>query len=237
MSEIDFKALAAPIDKGDVKFKPGKGGKQQAFITARVVMNRLDAVVGPQNWRDEYATVPGGVVCTICLRIDGEWVGKSDVGDAGDIEPVKAMYSDALKRAAVKWGIGRELYNDGTAFEDEQSTPAVTVHTPPNPRVPMGREPGAISKEKSIIYQQPEGDADTDWIGKPGALNKFETWAREQWDGELAHEKHFKNRLAKALGARSYDTIMLDVKCTKQQAADAVRNYVSSRDTAEDVTE
>jgi hypothetical protein len=40
-----------------------------------------------------------------------EFVYKSDTGSAGDIEAEKSVVSDAFKRAAVKWGIGRFLYD------------------------------------------------------------------------------------------------------------------------------
>lgn len=84
------------------------------YISSRDVMDRLDAVLGPENWRDDYEMVMQGVMkCALYLRINGEWVGKSDVG-TGNIENPesgwKGAASDALKRAAVKWGIGRYLY-------------------------------------------------------------------------------------------------------------------------------
>jgi hypothetical protein len=56
----------------------------------------------------------GSVVCRLRLKIGGEWITKVDVGgpseqpDGGD--RLKAAFSDALKRAAVKFGIGRYLY-------------------------------------------------------------------------------------------------------------------------------
>ena len=116
---IDFKKLAEAFPRSEVKTF-SKGKTPLSYITARTVMNRLDQVAGPENWRDEYYETERGVVCTLYLRIDGEWVGKSDVSDESNIEPEKGAYSGALKRAAVRWGIGRELYGDGTAFEDEQ---------------------------------------------------------------------------------------------------------------------
>ena len=86
-----------------------------AYIDARCVLDRLDAVVGADGWQDDYEVLEdGAVVCRLRLRLAGEWVTKSDVGseseqgDAGDRR--KASFSDALKRAAVKWGIGRYLY-------------------------------------------------------------------------------------------------------------------------------
>ena len=52
----------------------------------------------------------GGFVCTIDIRINGEWVSRSDAAGDTHVEPVKGGASDALKRAAAQWGIGRYLY-------------------------------------------------------------------------------------------------------------------------------
>ncbi len=94
-----------------------------AYLDARLVEDRLDAVFGPGGWQDAYNVLPSGdVVCTLRVRIDGEWVEKSDVGgqseqpDEGD--RVKAAFSDALKRAAVKLGVGRYLYRLGGQWVD-----------------------------------------------------------------------------------------------------------------------
>jgi hypothetical protein len=86
-------------------------GAAVPYIDARAVMDRLDEAVGPANWSDEYTFGPNGaVLCRLSLRIDGEWVVKSDGAEFSDVEPVKGGVSDALKRAAVKWGVGRYLY-------------------------------------------------------------------------------------------------------------------------------
>jgi len=118
-------ALAAPI--------PGEKSRQQAgrtfkYITARQVMNRLDDVLGPENWRDEY-TIAGehSVIWRLTIRLpDGQELTKVDAGgaagmsDAGDDE--KSGFSDAFKRAAVKFGVGRYLYGDGLpAFAKAQA--------------------------------------------------------------------------------------------------------------------
>jgi len=58
--------------------------------------------------------IMGSVICRLRVRIGGEWIEKQDVGspsqqdDEGDRR--KAAFSDAHKRAAVKFGIGRYLY-------------------------------------------------------------------------------------------------------------------------------
>jgi hypothetical protein len=112
-------ALAEPFGEGEVKFRAGATSGNRAlalaYIDSRVVMDRLDAVLGPINWQDHYEFLPdGSVLCKLSLRLAGEWVVKMDVGgeseqkDEGDRR--KAAVSDALKRTAVKWGIGRYLY-------------------------------------------------------------------------------------------------------------------------------
>ena len=118
--------LTAPFEKGDVKFKPqalsNDGTKALAvpYIDARAVMDRLDDVLGPENWSDEYLVIsPDSVMCTLAIRFpgakDGEWTRKADVGsksgqpDEGD--QMKAAFSDGLKRAAIKFGIGRYIYS------------------------------------------------------------------------------------------------------------------------------
>lgn len=82
-----------------------------AYLDARDVMDRLDAVCGPENWQDSYIeSSKGRIICTISIRCNGEWVSKSDGAGDTAVEGEKGGISDAFKRAAVKWGIGRYLY-------------------------------------------------------------------------------------------------------------------------------
>src|SRR5207248_1414123 len=77
--------------------------------------DRLDEVLGVENWQDEYDSLPdGSVVCRLRLRLGDGWVTKVDVGSPSEQpdehDRVKAAFSDALKRASVKFGVGRYLY-------------------------------------------------------------------------------------------------------------------------------
>ncbi|OCX68475.1 hypothetical protein A6M27_17075 [Acidithiobacillus thiooxidans] len=120
--------LAAPFPRseiqGRVQGKPGRTGKAQvvAYIDARTVMKRLDDVIGPQNWKDEVRLMEGGAgfISRISLRIpdSGEWIYREDVADLSSIEALKGGASDAFKRAAVKLGIGRYLYDLPTVWVD-----------------------------------------------------------------------------------------------------------------------
>src|SRR5580700_8777615 len=114
-----MRALASPFDPREVKFKPavvsGHRAMAMAYIDARVIQDRLDDVLGVMGWQDSYECLPdGSVVCRLKVRLGDEWITKMDVGgqseqpDEGDRR--KAAFSDALKRAAVKFGIGRYLY-------------------------------------------------------------------------------------------------------------------------------
>jgi Rad52/22 family double-strand break repair protein len=112
-----FAALAAPFDSGEVKVR-SISGRQIHYITARTVANRLDNVLGPEVWWDEYQPSENSVLCKLTIRLpDGTTLTKCDAGgyagmaDQGDDD--KSGYSDAFKRAAVKFGVGRYLYRDG----------------------------------------------------------------------------------------------------------------------------
>lgn len=112
-------ALSAPFEPRDVKFKPQMVKNNRclamAYIDARLIQDRLDTVLGFENWEDSYDLLPdGSVMCRLRIRLGDQWITKVDVGspseqpDGGD--RLKAAVSDALKRAAVKFGIGRYLY-------------------------------------------------------------------------------------------------------------------------------
>jgi hypothetical protein len=103
---ISWRIQGSPYKKGDDWF-----GLALAYIDARDVMNRLDAAVGSANWSDHYQDSGKRTYCTLSIRIDGEWVSKTDAAGDSDIEGEKGAVSDSLKRAAVKWGIGRYLYD------------------------------------------------------------------------------------------------------------------------------
>lgn len=112
-----FAELAAEFPREAVHWraqtltKDGDKALALAYIDARDVMDRLDAVCGPAGWRDSYTETPRGrVIGTIEIYIGGEWVGKSDGAGDTDVEGDKGGMSDAFKRTAVKWGIGRYLY-------------------------------------------------------------------------------------------------------------------------------
>jgi hypothetical protein len=135
-------ALAAPFRSEEVHFKPGvvSGNRALAlpYVDARAIQDRLDEVLGVDGWQDDYECLPdGSVVCRLRLRLGGEWVTKVDVGgpsdqpDGGD--RLKAAFSDALKRAAVKFGVGRYLYRLPSQWVDWDASKKRFAKTPTLP--------------------------------------------------------------------------------------------------------
>lgn len=129
-----WKELAAPFPSEDIEWRvqqSGMAGEKPyamvlAYVTNRAIQQRLDDVMGPANWRNEYSKGPDdGVLCGISIRVSAnwghgtwEWVTKYDGAENTQVEAVKGGLSGAMKRAAVQWGIGRYLYNLESNFVD-----------------------------------------------------------------------------------------------------------------------
>lgn len=114
---MDISALSAEFPRSAVHWRAQtltKGGDKAlalAYLDARDVMDRLDAVCGPANWQSHFdETAKGRVICRLSIRIGDEWITKSDGAGDTAVEGEKGGISDALKRAAVSWGVGRYLY-------------------------------------------------------------------------------------------------------------------------------
>lgn len=134
----DLLKLQAPFPAEDVEWRIGRSGKKDggdfwavalAYITNRAIMERLDEVCGPENWKNEFKEGPnGGIIAGISIRVQcpdsgsPEWVTKWDGADNTDVEAVKGGLSNAMKRAGVQWGIGRYLYNLTESFVETSVT-------------------------------------------------------------------------------------------------------------------
>lgn len=121
--EVALRELRRPPAPAAVKFKlqavakDGSAGQVATYVDARLVLDRLDLVCGHQ-WRASFDTGPEALA-PVAKDAEGErilyarcrltvfGVTREDVGE-GDTP--KAAFSDALKRAAVHFGIGRALY-------------------------------------------------------------------------------------------------------------------------------
>lgn len=108
-----FKKLKQPFPTEKVSFRVGAMTKTKdkaialAYIDARDVMDRLDDVVGEGNWQAKY---PFEGCCELSIYVNDSWVTKANCAGETKVEGEKGQASDAFKRAAVLWGIGRYLY-------------------------------------------------------------------------------------------------------------------------------
>ena len=151
--QIDWNRLSAPFAPDDIEWKPGattrdkKKGLAMAYVTARMVQERLDEVFTPGGWKNEFRTGPdGGVICRIYFKTGAtdasgapEWAWREDGADNTDVEAVKGGLSNAMKRAGAALGIGRYLYKLPQQWValDDRGRFAQT------PRIPREYLPGA----------------------------------------------------------------------------------------------
>jgi hypothetical protein len=132
--------LAAPFAVDDVEWRPsGKTGANQRsslvpYVDARTIQQRLDDVVGIGGWSFDWTpvAVEGGEVKQAKGVLTVLGVSKADVGTASNWEASKGAVSDALKRAAVMFGLGRYLYELPAvvvALDERGNVPAKTLAT------------------------------------------------------------------------------------------------------------
>jgi hypothetical protein len=112
-----FIKLKQPFPSQDLEWRVGSSnkdktrGKALPYLKFKAVADRLDEVFGEPEWKAVFVAGPaGGVVCQLSLRIAGEWICKENGAGNTDLEGVKGGLTDAFKRAATMWGVGRYLH-------------------------------------------------------------------------------------------------------------------------------
>jgi hypothetical protein len=153
--------LAEPFPAAEVHWKPGSVSGTRAlalaYITARAVMDRLDEVLGVDGWEATYEPLANGsVVCTLSCRIAEHLVRKQDVGspseqdDEGD--RTKAGFSDALKRAAVHFGVFRYGYRLGRQWVDYDPQKRQFIRQPVLPAWALPKSKGlSVQREAHLL--------------------------------------------------------------------------------------
>ena len=175
--------LSAPFPVEQIEWRVGATNEKSnggvatkgialAYLTSRMVMDRLDDVVGAFNWQIKHEMGDGGkVVAHIGIRnappsmpLGGkiedyfsDWVWKSDGAGATDVEGDKGSFSDSCKRAGVQWGIGRYLY----AIENTW----VAV-------VPAGRSYRIADHELERLYKTLPNNTGGVTVNEPSGLSK-----------------------------------------------------------------
>ena len=149
--------LQAPFSAHLVGWKPTAFSKDRsralllAYVDARTVQDRLDAIC-PDGWSFEIEVIAGAAVPTVKGRLTVLGVTREDIGEAGEGGAgmngggtLKAAASDAMKRTAVQFGIGRYLYDLPKTWADWNDHKREPLHTPELPewaRPDFERSPG-----------------------------------------------------------------------------------------------
>lgn len=195
-------ALRAPFPPGQEQYRLGptwdaqgeRWGRPLAFIDARAVFDRLDAAVGPSGWETQLERLgPGVYLCKLIIL----GVTRSDVGMAGDTESEKEKSgaSDAIKRAAVQFGVGAYLY--------QRELPSVKLERRGNDwSLPRGwRPPSTTSDVDSIgantvaFLASKTGMVTKKQIAKIGVEMNRVGWSDEDGRAYLRHLYQKRSRL------------------------------------------
>lgn len=194
----DWTRLAEPFPDTEVKQRPGaakwdhkeacQGARcrdardpdkhhQFSYVDARVVAQRLDDVLTPAGWEFTWSHIPGESIVHGRLVIDG--IVREDAGYPNsdrDEEPLKAAVSDALKRCAVLFGIGRHLYDDNSPRSTPVTRRAATPPAAPPRPTPIRRDEDLLDPDEEDIDALTGGPSMTHcecgdpWKGEPGDL-------------------------------------------------------------------
>ena len=179
---MDFDKLRAPFPPERISWRVGsttqdkKKGLALAYIDARDVMQRLDDVCGPAGWQRQYPHANGKTVCAIGIKVGDEWIWKADGAGDSDVEAEKGALSDAFKRAAVSWGVGRYLYDIdspwveiepmGRSFKIAESAKPALLRALGGQKAPAEKKPEAPPVKPTAFARPASG-----W--SPAAANVF----------------------------------------------------------------
>ena len=235
-------ALREPFAPQYVQWKAQAISKDESralavcYIDARMVMGRLDAVAGLDGWSDEYEVLAqrDGYASVECaLSILGSKP-KRDAGDCAGPDAIKGAYSDAFKRAAVKWGIGRYLYaipSKWVPYDPKHKklleVPELPLWARPAKKVVVDEEPIAEPEAAAEVVEVVEGEPEPQpgqaavspphWIDDAQTRVNFWVWTRSL--GLSNDDVH------RILGVKS----MRDFDGTKTEAATLIKAAADSR--------
>lgn len=164
-------ALAAPFRDEELKWRAGATWEQNGvkftrplvYVDVRTVCNRLDAVLGIHGWSSEITPISSGIYCCKITAHALGGVSRMDIGQAGEneAEREKSGVSDAIKRAAVQFGVGRYLYGlEQMPVQMERVGPNWRLpsswrpHTGSGAPTPLAANNGAARKAKGISLPQ-----------------------------------------------------------------------------------
>lgn len=192
--------LQAPFAPDELEWRVGatSGDKSKgmalAYVTNRAIQNRLDDVFGPFGWRNEYQQWQGkSQLCGISVydAEKGEWVTKWDGADNTEFESTKGGLSDAMKRAAYQWGIGRYLYKLDAKWVPIKpvGNKSYTLAGPP-PALPAWALPEGYKSQPRQRQEPPKVDEIMDAAMEPLGVGEMEQPPRERTQPPRETEYH-----------------------------------------------
>ena len=161
-----YEKLKEKFPEKDLEFRVGAMNNEKtmglalAYVQARAIQNRLDEVVGFENWKVSYREIQGGFLCTLSIRINDEWISKEDGAGITDYQSIKGGISNAFKRVASSgFGIGRYLYNarDSWYAIKPQGKGFVFAETP---KLQLNEEKESQAKAETRPKAEPQKNTD-----------------------------------------------------------------------------
>ena len=152
--------LAKPFPDRDVERKPGGSGGD--YVKHSTVTEKLLATVGPFSTRVDHIIYDGdilsGVVLTLTVTVDGRTVSVTEAGDNENPTAktngarLKDCMSDAIKRCAMRVGVGLHLWSqDSYRLHEALIKSAPVPQGATGPVLPPGAGPESVPRS---------GDAD-----------------------------------------------------------------------------
>lgn len=208
--------LRRPFTPEAVRFKVQTGTLAVAYIDARLVVERLNTVI-PHKWSDAYEPDGKNMVCH--LTVDG--VTRSDLG-SGYVG--KGLYSDALKRAAVKFGVGVSLYSIPSTWLEQGHIAKNGTINANGLTFLRGRYKSWLTDVGNAAFGEPLDHGDT--AESVGDLDALVTQA--DVDGPTDEQKAEATALCEELGIEGTEKEMLGVKHGVQAGVSATRKDFES---------
>lgn len=260
-------ALQAPFAIEEIRQRPMVIRKDKSaaipanYIDARTVMARLDAVAGPFNWQVRYEEIKGVIYAQLGLRCpdSGDWVWKADAGSESNQEAAKGEASDAFKRAAVRFGVGRHLYAipekwvdgyrrkdgkfafDSEALEEYRNWLAKWMQRYQQPAISDGSANGNGASPSGATVQDttPPDEEHLEEIRKEKnrrtnqreAFRKQLERAQDSFQ-EIGEERKFEYQLRKAYDTTSIDKIVQEHWQDEAGVLDALRDVFTNEKAA-----
>jgi hypothetical protein len=110
-------ALAQPFAINELELKPVSTNREKTralvitYADTRAYYDRLDATVGPDDWRVEYRQLGSAVALIARVTIGQNY--REDIGECHEQDPNRwtIASAQAFKRACAAFGLGRYLYS------------------------------------------------------------------------------------------------------------------------------